>query len=80
MVHVTEVEEQEATAQYDFVGRTDRELTFKKGAKLKVYNKVSSDWWEGSLNGKEGLVPDKYIVIGNRYGEHSALYSFSSVR
>ena len=62
----TEVEEQEAVAQYDFVGRTERELTFKKGAHLKVYNKVSSDWWEGSIEGRQGLVPDKYIVIGTR--------------
>ncbi len=51
----------EAVAQYDFTGRTDRELSFKKGDLLVVFNQVSTDWWEGAYNGKEGLIPDKYI-------------------
>lgn len=24
---------------------------------------VSNDWWKGSVNGKEGLIPDKYISV-----------------
>ncbi len=56
----------EAVAQYDFQGRTDRELSFKKGTVLVVFNRVSTDWWEGALGGREGLIPDKYIVVTQR--------------
>ncbi|ESO99728.1 hypothetical protein LOTGIDRAFT_141691, partial [Lottia gigantea] len=52
----------EATALYDFEGRTDRELSFKKGDILVIYQQVSSDWWEGAFQGKEGLIPDKYVT------------------
>ena len=38
----------EARAQYDFSGRTERELSFKKGDMLVVYSQVSTDWWEGA--------------------------------
>ena len=24
---------------------------------------VSSDWWRGNIGGKEGLIPDKYILL-----------------
>lgn len=53
----------EAISLYDFDGRTDRELSFKKGQSLLLYSKVSQDWWEGVCEGKEGLIPDKYIHI-----------------
>ncbi|XP_048257474.1 SLIT-ROBO Rho GTPase-activating protein 1-like isoform X4 [Haliotis rufescens] len=53
----------EATALYDFEGRTGRELTFKKGDTLIIYNQVSNDWWEGCCHGQEGLIPDKYISL-----------------
>jgi SLIT-ROBO Rho GTPase activating protein len=66
-----ETEVMEASAQYDFQGRTDRELSFKKGDTLVVFNRVSTDWWEGAHQGKEGLIPDKYIVLKNRLSESS---------
>ncbi|XP_069141663.1 SLIT-ROBO Rho GTPase-activating protein 1-like isoform X3 [Argopecten irradians] len=53
----------EAVALFDFTGRTERELSFKKGDNLIIYNKMSTDWWEGCFNGKEGLIPDKYISL-----------------
>ena len=28
---------------------------------------MSGDWWRGSVAGKEGLIPDKYILIKIRY-------------
>ncbi|XP_071121830.1 SLIT-ROBO Rho GTPase-activating protein 3-like isoform X3 [Mytilus edulis] len=61
----------EAISLYDFDGRTDRELSFKKGRSLLLYNKVSQDWWEGVCEGKEGLIPDKYIHIKHLYGSSS---------
>ncbi|XP_014669049.1 PREDICTED: SLIT-ROBO Rho GTPase-activating protein 1-like [Priapulus caudatus] len=52
-----------AVAQYDYDGRSERELTFRKGASITLHSQVSVDWWQGSIEGKEGLVPDKYIAV-----------------
>ena len=60
---LTETESREAMAQFDFEGRTRRELTFKKGDIITLIHRKSVDWWEGSLSGKTGLVPDKYLKI-----------------
>ena len=56
----------EAVALYDFTGRTPRELTFKKGDTLMVFNRVAKEWWDGACQGQEGLIPDKYISLRNR--------------
>ncbi|KAL4622413.1 SLIT-ROBO Rho GTPase-activating protein 2 isoform X1 [Arapaima gigas] len=60
---VSESEPVEAVARYDYTGRTDRELSFKKGASLLLYHRASSDWWEGRHNGVDGLVPHQYVVV-----------------
>lgn len=60
---LTECESLEATAQYDFVARSERELSFKKGASIALHNQVSGDWWRGCVDGREGLIPDKYILL-----------------
>lgn len=56
----------EAVARFDYVGRSCRELSFKKGASLQLYQRASHDWWEGRLNGNHGLVPHQYIVVKDR--------------
>uniref|UniRef100_A0A8C7Q7W3 SLIT-ROBO Rho GTPase-activating protein 1 n=1 Tax=Oncorhynchus mykiss TaxID=8022 RepID=A0A8C7Q7W3_ONCMY len=53
----------EAIAKFDYVGRSARELCFKKGASLLLYQRASDDWWEGRHNGIDGLVPHQYIVV-----------------
>uniref|UniRef100_W5K0C9 SLIT-ROBO Rho GTPase-activating protein 1 n=1 Tax=Astyanax mexicanus TaxID=7994 RepID=W5K0C9_ASTMX len=53
----------EAIAKFDYVGRSTRELSFKKGASLLLYQRASEDWWEGRHNGLDGLVPHQYIVV-----------------
>uniref|UniRef100_A0A665VYV3 SLIT-ROBO Rho GTPase-activating protein 1 n=1 Tax=Echeneis naucrates TaxID=173247 RepID=A0A665VYV3_ECHNA len=53
----------EAIARFDYSGRTPRELSFKKGASLLLYQRASDDWWEGRHNGMDGLVPHQYIVV-----------------
>ncbi|XP_057338996.1 SLIT-ROBO Rho GTPase-activating protein 1-like isoform X4 [Microplitis mediator] len=58
-----ESENLEATAQFDFIARSERELSFKKGDTLTLYMQVSYDWWRGSVGGREGLIPDKYIML-----------------
>uniref|UniRef100_A0A3B5M124 Uncharacterized protein n=1 Tax=Xiphophorus couchianus TaxID=32473 RepID=A0A3B5M124_9TELE len=56
----------EAVARFDYVGRSGRELSFKKGASLQLFQRASHDWWEGRLNGSRGLVPHQYIVVKDR--------------
>ncbi|XP_071548706.1 SLIT-ROBO Rho GTPase-activating protein 1-like isoform X4 [Panulirus ornatus] len=53
----------EAIAQFDFIARSERELSFNKGDVLVLHSQVSSDWWKGSFQGKQGLIPDKYILL-----------------
>lgn len=53
----------EATALFDFEARSDRELSFKKGVNIQLYNQISNDWWRGCVNGKIGLVADKFISL-----------------
>lgn len=60
---VADSENMEATAQFDFIARSDRELSLKKGDTVTLYSQVSNDWWKGAVNGHEGLIPDKYISL-----------------
>ncbi|XP_028260733.1 SLIT-ROBO Rho GTPase-activating protein 2 isoform X3 [Parambassis ranga] len=60
---VSESDPIEAIARFDYTGRTSRELSFKKGASLLLYQRASDDWWEGRHNGMDGLVPHQYIVV-----------------
>lgn len=57
----------DAVALYDFNGRTHREITFKKGAVLAVSTRISADWYEGHYDGRDGLVPAKYIQLKSQY-------------
>ena len=61
--HIAEGEILEAVAQFDFTARTERELTFSKGDILVLHTQVSNDWWKGSFQGRQGLIPDKYILL-----------------
>ncbi|XP_071191124.1 SLIT-ROBO Rho GTPase-activating protein 2-like isoform X3 [Salvelinus alpinus] len=60
---VSESDPIEAIARFDFSGRTNQELSFKKGASLLLFQRASDDWWEGRHNGVNGLVPHQYIVV-----------------
>nr|XP_049463962.1 SLIT-ROBO Rho GTPase-activating protein 1-like isoform X1 [Anopheles coluzzii]XP_049463963.1 SLIT-ROBO Rho GTPase-activating protein 1-like isoform X1 [Anopheles coluzzii]XP_049463964.1 SLIT-ROBO Rho GTPase-activating protein 1-like isoform X1 [Anopheles coluzzii]XP_049463965.1 SLIT-ROBO Rho GTPase-activating protein 1-like isoform X1 [Anopheles coluzzii]XP_049463966.1 SLIT-ROBO Rho GTPase-activating protein 1-like isoform X1 [Anopheles coluzzii] len=53
----------EAIVQFDFNARSERELSLRKGDTVILYNQVSNDWWRGAVNGKTGLIPDKYISL-----------------
>lgn len=54
-----EAETLEAIAQFDFTARSQREFSFKKGDLLTLYPQVSSNWWKGTKDGRDGLAPDK---------------------
>ncbi|CAF1354706.1 unnamed protein product, partial [Didymodactylos carnosus] len=62
-----ETEVIEALAQFDYCGRTDKELSFKKNDIIYIYGRISNEWWHGHLlNGQMGYVPDKYIKFKKR--------------
>ncbi|OQR74079.1 SLIT-ROBO Rho GTPase-activating protein 1-like [Tropilaelaps mercedesae] len=65
----------EAVAQYDFQARHERELSFRRGEVLRLTQQLSADWWRGSLRGKHGLVPDKYIMLNIRDDQREASMS-----
>ncbi|KAK5639424.1 hypothetical protein RI129_011916 [Pyrocoelia pectoralis] len=68
----------EATAQFDFLARSDRELSLKKGDFVTLYSQVSNDWWRGSVNGQEGLIPDKYISLKMKDDDREKLENLKS--
>uniref|UniRef100_A0AAQ4PBZ1 SLIT-ROBO Rho GTPase activating protein 3 n=1 Tax=Gasterosteus aculeatus aculeatus TaxID=481459 RepID=A0AAQ4PBZ1_GASAC len=72
-----ELEQIEAIAKFDYVGRSPRELSFKKGASLLLYLRASEDWWEGRHNGVDGLIPHQYIVVQDIASNCFFLVSFS---
>lgn len=76
---VAEGEAVEAVARFDYMGRSGRELSFKKGASLQLYQRASHDWWEGRHNGNQGLVPHQYIVVKDRR-VHTPADTFSDVQ
>ncbi|KAL5286146.1 SRGAP1 family protein [Megaselia abdita] len=68
----------EATAQFDFTARSNRELSFHKGDSVILKKQVSNDWWQGTVNGKDGLVPDKYISLKIKGEDHKSHIKSSS--
>uniref|UniRef100_A0AAY4EGG3 SLIT-ROBO Rho GTPase-activating protein 1 n=1 Tax=Denticeps clupeoides TaxID=299321 RepID=A0AAY4EGG3_9TELE len=61
----------EAIAKFDYVGRSTRELSFKKGASLLLYQRASDDWWEGRHNGID--VYGVFIALLLRHGWKTSL-------
>ncbi|KAI0233429.1 Protein E(sev)2B [Lamellibrachia satsuma] len=54
----------EASGKHDFVATADDELSFSKGAKLKIINmEEDKNWYKAELDGKEGYVPVNYIEM-----------------
>ncbi len=60
----TAVKAVEAYALYDYSGRNDKELSFKRGDIIQVIEKTPDhNWWDGFHNGKRGFIPVAYIEI-----------------
>ena len=66
---ISELYATEAIALYDYKGRSDKELSFKKGDWLSIRGQLSADWWQGCLascqstNRPDKYIPDKYIAL-----------------
>nr|XP_056711291.1 SH3 domain-containing protein 19 [Euleptes europaea] len=70
-------------ALHDFIAETNEDLSFKKGDRILILERVDSEWYRGRLNGKEGIFPAIFVLIcsegpkpppGKRRGQ--ALYDF----
>jgi cysteine-rich repeat protein len=51
-----------ATALYDFAGTEPGDLSFAKGARIKLLDQ-SLSWWKGELAGRQGSFPSNYVMI-----------------
>jgi len=51
-------------ALYDYDARTEDDLSFKKGQKLKILNNSDGDWWQAELWGssQRGYIPSNYVA------------------
>ena len=58
----------EAVALFDYNGRTNKELTFRKNQIIYIYKKMNREWWLGHLasGNQSGFVPDGYIKLKSR--------------
>jgi len=52
-----------ARGLYDFKANDSRELSFKKGDKLRIIAQDDDGWWSAELDGKLGYVPSTYVEL-----------------
>ena len=58
----------ETVALHDFHATANDELSFKKNAVLKVLDTAEEkDWYRTELDGREGLLPNNYVMVPGRY-------------
>jgi SH3 domain len=50
-----------AEVLYSFQGASTEELTLSAGAKVRVVDRVSPEWWQCEHDGQAGLVPSQYL-------------------
>lgn len=48
-------------ALFDYVARSDQELTFRAGDVLKITDMLSDDWFDGEYQGHCGLIASAYV-------------------
>ncbi len=53
-----------ARALYDYVARSDKELSFSRGDFLQVMTKTQdNNWWDGYFGGRRGFIPVTYVEV-----------------
>ncbi|RXM34313.1 SH3 domain-containing protein 19 [Acipenser ruthenus] len=78
-------------AFYDFAGQTNEDLSFFKGDRILITEKVDSDWYRGRSDWKEGIFPAIFVegpaetvvgvnpqLGGSKKGKAKALFDFVS--
>jgi len=48
-------------ALYDYVEKSPREVSMKKGDVLTLLNSNNKDWWKVEVNDRQGFVPAAYV-------------------
>lgn len=51
------------TAIHDYPGENPDDLSFKTGDKIRVTERIDSDWLMGEYNGKQGLFPASFVEV-----------------
>ncbi|RGB25587.1 SH3 domain-containing protein [Rhizophagus diaphanus] len=53
------------TAMFDFEGKEENDLSFKKGDKIEVLERGDgpNDWWVGRVNNTVGEFPGKFFIL-----------------
>lgn len=54
--------EEWAVALFDFPGQTAEDLSFHKGALIRVTEHIDAEWRRGRLEGREGLYPAAFTL------------------
>lgn len=52
-----------ATALYDYDAQEENEISFREGEVITEIEMVADDWWQGSVNGQNGLFPANYVEM-----------------
>ncbi|KAM4710440.1 SH3 domain-containing protein 19 [Discoglossus pictus] len=50
-------------AMYDFAAESEEDLSFKRGDKILIIERLDSEWYKGRLNGKEGILPTAFVQL-----------------
>ncbi|KAI8618837.1 hypothetical protein BC830DRAFT_1106842 [Chytriomyces sp. MP71] len=53
----------EAIALYDYAPTEDNEIGFAAGDRITNIVFISDDWWQGRVNGVDGLFPGNYVEV-----------------
>nr|XP_060634829.1 SH3 domain-containing protein 19 [Anolis sagrei ordinatus] len=73
-------------ALHDFTAETQEDLSFRKGDRILILERLDSEWCRGRLNGKEGIFPAVFVQVcsgvrvseppNGKKGKAKALYDF----
>ncbi|XP_075054940.1 SH3 domain-containing protein 19 isoform X2 [Mixophyes fleayi] len=73
-------------ALYDFTAEAEDDLSFRKGDKILIVERLDLEWYKGRLNGREGILPTAFVQHcsgltarpspGGKPGMARALYDF----
>lgn len=52
-----------ARAKFDFIAKSEIELSFSAGVSLRLLRRIDENWLEGELEGKVGIFPASFVDI-----------------
>lgn len=77
--------EEWSVAVFDFPGQTEEDLSFQKGALIRVLEHVNAEWRRGRVGDREGLYPAAFtqttaqpITVQHSEAKAKALFDFTA--